>query len=249
MTDHDPLFHYRLVMQEDLNFLLTNRIPRQLLTRFIGWFSKIEQPLVRDAVHRDLEDVLRSRSGEAKKARFSQHARLLYPRTARGCTTGRSRPRGAGQSVRRDRRRVWPHRGHQLIQAKGFPYTLLDLLGDAELVEHYRNGRYVTLRITASMYHRFHAPHDLHGRAGELHLGRHLECESDCARSGSKNCSARTSAPWSTPGSDPGGHLVTLVPVAAVLVASIRLHFLDVLLHLKYRGPNVMPCDAAVEQG
>ena len=28
--------------QEDLNFLLTNRIPRAALTRFMGWFSKIE---------------------------------------------------------------------------------------------------------------------------------------------------------------------------------------------------------------
>ena len=37
-----------IVQQEDLNFLLTNRIPRRLLTRFIGWFSRIEQPLVRD---------------------------------------------------------------------------------------------------------------------------------------------------------------------------------------------------------
>lgn len=37
-----------MVAQEDLNFLLTNRIPRLLLTRFMGWFSKIEQPLVRD---------------------------------------------------------------------------------------------------------------------------------------------------------------------------------------------------------
>src|ERR1700754_875746 len=37
------------VQQEDLNFLLTNRIPRRLATRFVGWFSKIEQPLVRDA--------------------------------------------------------------------------------------------------------------------------------------------------------------------------------------------------------
>ena len=34
--------------QEDLNFLLTNRIPRAALTRFMGWFSKLEQPLVRD---------------------------------------------------------------------------------------------------------------------------------------------------------------------------------------------------------
>ena len=35
--------------QEDLNFLLTNRIPRAAITRFMGWFSKIENPLVRDA--------------------------------------------------------------------------------------------------------------------------------------------------------------------------------------------------------
>src|SRR5712692_2579798 len=38
----------RLFEQEDINFLLTNRIPRRLLTQFIGWFSQIEQPLVRD---------------------------------------------------------------------------------------------------------------------------------------------------------------------------------------------------------
>ena len=39
----------RLFQQEDLNFLLTNRVPRRLLTLFVGWLSKIEQPLVRDA--------------------------------------------------------------------------------------------------------------------------------------------------------------------------------------------------------
>src|ERR1700733_6245164 len=36
----------RLVQQEDINFLLTNRIPRRLLTQFMGWLSRIEQPLV-----------------------------------------------------------------------------------------------------------------------------------------------------------------------------------------------------------
>jgi phosphatidylserine decarboxylase len=40
---------------------------------------------------------------------------------------------------------------------------------------------------------------------------------------------------------------VTLVPVAAVLVASIRLHFLNVLLHLKHRGPNIIPCDVSLK--
>ena len=34
--------------REDVNFILTNRIPRRLLTKFAGWFSRIEQPMVRD---------------------------------------------------------------------------------------------------------------------------------------------------------------------------------------------------------
>ena len=48
----------------------------------------------------------------------------------------------------------------KLFQIKGAPYSLLDLLGDPALVEQHRNGRFVTLRLTSSMYHRFHAPAD-----------------------------------------------------------------------------------------
>ena len=35
-----------LTQQEDLNFLLTNRIPGAAVTRFMGWLSQIENPLV-----------------------------------------------------------------------------------------------------------------------------------------------------------------------------------------------------------
>lgn len=34
----------RILQQEDLNFLLTNRIPRRWLTRVMGRLSRIEQP-------------------------------------------------------------------------------------------------------------------------------------------------------------------------------------------------------------
>ena len=46
-----------------------------------------------------------------------------------------------------------------------------------------------------------------------------------------------------------GGHLVTLVPVAAILVASIRLHFLDVVMNMNYRGAAAIDCEAAVRKG
>jgi phosphatidylserine decarboxylase len=61
----------RVFQQEHLNFVLTNRIPRRLATRFVGWFSKIEQPLVRRlsiATWRLFADL---RLEEAKKLSFS----------------------------------------------------------------------------------------------------------------------------------------------------------------------------------
>jgi phosphatidylserine decarboxylase len=45
------------------------------------------------------------------------------------------------------------------------------------------------------------------------------------------------------------GECLTLVPVAAILVASIRLHFLDLLLNADTRGPTVFPCDVSVRKG
>ena len=36
----------KVLQHEDINFLLTNRIPRRFATRFLGWFSRIENPLV-----------------------------------------------------------------------------------------------------------------------------------------------------------------------------------------------------------
>src|SRR5438132_1056250 len=60
----------RIFEQEDINFLLTNRIPRRLATQFIGWFSRIEQPVIRDVSI----GLWRLFSGldlsEAKKSRF-----------------------------------------------------------------------------------------------------------------------------------------------------------------------------------
>jgi len=46
-----------------------------------------------------------------------------------------------------------------------------------------------------------------------------------------------------------GGHALALVPVAAILVASIRFSFVDVRLHLRYRGPNAIACDASLRKG
>jgi len=237
----------RLTSQEDLNFLLTNRIPRQALTRFMGWFSKIEQPLVRKIsigtwkLFSDLD------LSEAKESHFkSMHA----------CFT-RELKNGA-RPVDLD-----PHTvtspcdaivgacgiidGIEVIQAKGFPYSLMDLLGDRDLVEHYRNGSYVTLRLTSSMYHRFHAPYDSRVTTVRYISGDTWNVNPIALKRIEKLFCKNERAVIQTNLST--GHRVTLVPVAAVLVASIRLHFLDVLLHLRYGGPEHIDCNAHFRKG
>ena len=135
----------------------------------------------------------------------------------------------------------------QLFQIKGAPYALLDLLGDPALVERHRNGRFLTLRLTSSMYHRFHAPYDgaiakvtfIHGDVWNVNPIALKRVE----RLFCKNERAVLEMHLSS------GEALTLVPVAAILVASIRLHFLDRTLNAQSKGPTVFPCDARVSKG
>ena len=237
----------KIMQQEDLNFLLTNRIPRQLLTRFMGWFSQVEQPLVRDLsigawkIFSDLD------LSEAKKSKFTS----LHDCFTRELKEG-ARPVATSAHIMTSPSdgivgMCGKIEGAELIQAKGFPYTLHDLMGNQDWVNTYRDGQYITLRLTATMYHRFHAPYDctvnqVNYISGDtwnvnpiaLKRVEKLFCKNERAVI---RCTLSSS------------HVITLVPVAAVLVASIRLHFLNVLLHLKYRGPNVMTCDARLTKG
>jgi phosphatidylserine decarboxylase len=237
----------RFGQQEELNFLLTNRIPRRLATQFVGWISKVRQPLVRDLsiglwrlfADPDLDEA-------AKPAFESLHdcfIRELKPgvRPIDPDPAVLVSPCDAivGASGRVD--------GDVVIQAKGLSYTLHDLLDDPVLERLYRDGRYVTLRLTSSMYHRFHAPHDcrvvhLNYFSGDtwntnpIAVGRveKLYCKNEHAVIQTELA---------------GGQVITLVPVASILVASIRLRFLDVPLHLAYEGPRAVHCDATFRKG
>ena len=237
-----------LLEQEDLNFLLTNRIPRRLLTQFMGWFSQIEQPLVRDFSiglwrffsNLDLRDARNTQFRSVHDCFIRQLKDGARPvdRSADILVSPCDAIVGATGTIA----------GTDLYQVKGFPYTLEELLCDPNLVEAHRDGRYVTLRLTSSMYHRFHAPHDCRvdqvtyisgdtWNVNPIALRRveKLFCKNERALLRTKLTAT--------------GDSVTLVLVAAVLVASIRLNFLDVLLSLKHRGPNLIGCNAPFGKG
>jgi phosphatidylserine decarboxylase len=241
-------FIHNLSANEQLNFLLTNRIPRHGLTRFMGWFSKIELPWVRRgsiALWKLFSDLDLS---EAKQTDFkSMHAcftRQLKEGArpidvdSRLLTSPCDAIVGASGAID----------GETLIQAKGFPYSLFDLTNDSAFVDRYRNGTYVTLRLTSSMYHRFHAPYDSTVNVVNYISGDTWNVNPVALKRVEKLFCKNERAVIKTT-LTPSGDCITMVPVAAVLVASIRLHFLNVLLHLKYRGPNVMHCDAHFRKG
>jgi phosphatidylserine decarboxylase len=243
---------HNLLNQEDLNFLLTNRLPRRFLTQFMGWFSKIEQPLVRDAsiaIWKYFSDL---DLAEAKKSKFiSMHdcfTRELKP----GLRPLATDPRVMVSPVDAILGAFGPIEGTRVFQAKGFPYSLRDLLGEDENVEEWANGSFATLRLTSSMYHRFHAPFDCTVEKVRYFSGDTWNVNPIALRRVEKLFCKNERALICTRLNGDGtyaGKRVALVPVAAILVASIRLNFLDVLFHLKYNGPKSVICDAPLRRG
>jgi len=247
-TAKAPRGWMRLLMQEDINFLLTNRLPRRWATRLVGRIARIEHPLVRIpalALWRIFAGVDLS---DAATPRF----RSLRDGFTRALKPG-ARPYDPDPAVIASPcdAIVGAHgriEGDRAYQVKGFPYRLGDLIPDPRLVERFRDGSFVTLRLTAGMYHRFHAPHDLRVegvtyRSGDcwnvnpiaLKRVERLFCRNERAV-----IEARVE-PWGLP--------ILLVPVAAILVASIRLHLVDTERSIRDLGGARLACDAPVAKG
>ena len=238
----------RVVQQERLNFLLTNRLPRRWLTLFAGWLSRIEQPMVRDsciAIWRLFSelDLSEARTTQFKSLhecftrQLKEGARRIDPDPAVVVSPCDAIVGAMGRVA-----------AGSVHQAKGYPYTLTDLLDDDELVASYLAGSYVTLRLTSAMYHRFHAPYDCRVQQVTYISGDTWNVN-PIALKRVENLFCKNERAIIRCRLIPSGQVITLVPVAAILVASVRLHFLDVLLHLKYRGPNTIACDALLHKG
>ncbi|MDG0855002.1 archaetidylserine decarboxylase [Roseateles puraquae] len=237
----------RLGAQEDLNFLLTNRVPRIALTQAMGRFSRIESRWLTRlsiAVWRLFTPLDLS---EAQRTEF---------RSLKDCFTRELKPGSRPFDTRPDIL-CSPSDGivgacgvvqrGQVFQAKGSPYAMADLFGPTQDASVFEGGRFITLRLTSAMYHRFHAPADgtvehvtyLSGDTWNVNPVALARVERLFCRNERAVLRMRLAT----------GEPLALVPVAAILVASIRLHFLDVLLHLGRRGANEMPCSATQAKG
>lgn len=231
----------------DVNFVLTNRVPRRTLTRAAGWFSRIEQPLVRDgsiAVWRAFAGDLDL--AEAAKSRFdSLHdcfIRELKPE---------ARPIDADPETL-----VSPCDGQvvacgnlqrgTLVQAKGLDYTIDDLAAGTS-IEGLQDGVYATLRLTSGMYHRFHAPADLVAHDVRYVAGSLWNVNPPAVARVPRLYCRNERAVVATRLAD--GEPLLLVAVGAILVAGIHLHFLDEALDSGVRAGSRHACAAPHARG
>jgi phosphatidylserine decarboxylase len=238
-----------VAMQEDLNFLLTNRLPRRYATLLMAWLSRRESRLITAAsigLLRLVNDDLRL--DEAKRARFASLRELFTRELRDGARPIDPDPRCVVSPCDGVVGAFGRVRDGQAIQAKGLWYPLAELVGARDTALRYRDGIFVTLRLRAGMYHRFHAPDDCRVRrvtyiAGDtwnvnpiaLRRIERLFCRNERAVLALELDDAR--------------HALALVPVAAILVGGIHLRCVDHALHLRYRGPSVFPCDARLRRG
>ncbi|MHC9417475.1 archaetidylserine decarboxylase [Sphingomonas citri] len=236
----------RLLLQEDLNFLLTNRIPRRWATGLVGRIAAVEHPLVaRPALAAwrffsdvDLSDAATTefrslRDGFIRRLRPGARA---YDRDPATLASPCDAILGAHGQIEGDR----------VYQVKGFPYRLGELVPDPALAERFRDGWYVTLRLTAAMYHRFHAPADLTVE-GVTYLSGDCWNVNPIALKRVEQLFCRNER--AVIEASAAGRPLLLVPVAAILVASIRLGFLDVETVLREQGSARVACDTRIGKG
>lgn len=238
----------RLLASDSLNFTLSNRLPRVALSRAMGRLSRIENPLLCALALRVWRVFGDIELDDARERNF---------RSLHACFT-RELVDGARPIVADPRMLASPCDGivgahgriedGMAIQAKGFPYPVAELLADAALAGALAGGSFVTLRITAAMYHHFHAPDTCTVEAvthvpGDawnvnppaLQRVRKLYCRNERAV---LHCRDHHD-----------GRPFALVAVAAILVAGIRLRFIDASTPLRSGGVRRIACSSRLARG
>ncbi|MFM2403869.1 MAG: hypothetical protein RL223_1749 [Pseudomonadota bacterium] len=241
------------LLKEDLNFLLTNRVPRLALTRAMGRYARIDSPWLTRlslAVWRCFTDLDLSEAQAPPDGRW-RSVRQVFTRALKPGL----RPIAADTAVLCSPcdaivGACGAVQGTTAFQAKGYPYSLNELFGPTQDSTPFHDGEFITLRLTSAMYHRFHAPADLRLEHVTFHSGDTWNVNPIAVRRVERLfCRNERAVLRARLAPGLGGHPIALVPVAAILVASLRLHALDLTLSQGWGGPTELPCDAASRKG
>jgi phosphatidylserine decarboxylase len=209
-------------LTDRMNFVLTNMPPRRTLSRWMGHLSRIEnRSWTRIALWVwDRFDPLELDDSPPKQYK-SIHECFIRPLKpgARLIDTDSSTWTSPCDGIVGAFGRI---RDGQLYQIKGQNYRIDELIGSEHDDSPWKHGHFVTIRIKSCMYHRFHAP-----ASGELLRVKYFTGDAYnvnppalrwVERLYCKN--ERACLTFRVNGQD---H-IALIPVAAILVAGIRLN-------------------------
>ena len=238
----------KLSRNDRLNFVLTNRLPRRLASQWAGRISRSENRLVcfvslwlwqcfTDLDLTDAEQRHFSSMHDCFTRRLKSGARPVNPDPV-ALTSPCDAIVGAFGSVTSGR----------VFQIKGMDYALAELLGDDAEAAALEGGRFVTLRLTSAMYHRFHAPYNCRIEQVRHIFGEHWNVNPPALRRinrlfcRNERVVIRTTLM-------PSGQRVVLVAVAAILVSGIRLGFLRLGSANRVPVRQTHACDAVLAKG
>lgn len=225
----------RIASKEHVGFVLTSVVSRHVLARFMGWFSRIEFTPVRWLSILIWKRLNRIDLADARTTSFPS----LHHAITRGLRQGARRidpdPALVTSPCDAVLGAFGQVKGGLALQIKGMPYPVVDLFGSAREAAHFEGGWYVTLRLTAAMYHRFHAPHDsiaeqLRYISGDIWNTHPIALE----RIDRLLCKNER-APIVLRIVDTPIRLV-MVPIGSVLAASIRLPWVDGANPIRHGG-------------
>lgn len=208
---------------ETLNFALTNRFPRLLASKLMGVVSHWQHPLFVKPALWLWQNWVDLNLQEAEKSSFDSIA---------DCFTRALK--SEARPIDLDAEFVSPCDGilgatglieqGTLLQIKGMPYRLEELLLDSKEASKLEGARYLTIRITASMYHRLHSPCDLEIRSIQWITGDCWNVNPTALKRVQKLFCRNHRAIIHA--QNHHGEYCVIVPVAAVLVGALRLHAL-----------------------
>lgn len=142
-------------------------IPKRLLSRLVGVIMRLPIPgPLRGIVLKGFASFFKINAQEAELPFKSYRSMDAF-------FTRKVKPRQLAGSVIHPVDGVMTERGEvkdgQALQAKGWPYSLAEFLGDEALAKRYEGGTFATYYLCPADYHRFHSP-----LSGELFSARHI---------------------------------------------------------------------------
>ena len=139
---------------------LQKLLPKRLLSRFGGLIASSELGFVSKPVMTMFKRAYGISLDEAQRTQVSDY-KSFNDFFTRALAPG-ERPIDGGDNVLVSPvdgfvSELGPLTDGKLLQAKGVPYALDDLLGDADLAQRMQGGQFITLYLAPANYHRIHA--------------------------------------------------------------------------------------------